>query len=119
MTDVVAEELGRPIPVMDAGVTANREGSIGYPENEEMEEMTGEEEGGVTPRNEFVSQQESDGNKEEQLLQTWARARMAGGVGLELWVHAAMGVVAGMGLFALARRRRGVSAVAAPLLGVA
>ena len=68
MTDVVAEELGRPIPVMDSGVSANREGSIGYPGNEEGEAMMGKEEGDDAPSSDCVSQQKADDSKEQQQI---------------------------------------------------
>ena len=101
MTNVVAEELGRPIPVMNAGARGSQD-SIGFPDDAHME---------------------SDAAVHAQsLLQTGAGAQAIGGrgtAGHALWLHAAAAALAGMGLFAAVRRRRHRSPLATPLMGAA
>jgi len=107
MTDVVAEELGtgRPIPVMNQAADADTMGTIAYPED------------GQVPRD--VSKDQEP----EALLQTGAHSKLAATVGAmgspSMWWHAVAAALAGMGMFAVVRRRRRSSPLSMPLMGAA
>jgi len=110
MTDVVAEELGRPIPVMSQAVDGdNSLGTIAYPEDGHV----------VTDK----SREEETDQEPEVLLQTGARANLAASVGAirnpSMWWHAVAVAMSAVGMFAVVRRRRGVSLLSTPLLGAA
>ena len=106
MTNVVTEEMGRPIPVV-AGA---------YPGNGDAETISFPSDGRV------MAMQMDAGERAEVLLQTRARAQLApttGGLGtVPAWLHALVGGVVGVAVLAVVRRvRRRQSALSAPLMG--
>ena len=105
MTDVVTEEMGRPIPVVGASAGLGNSDTISFPSDRDR-----------------MGEQEDADEQAEALLQTRARARLApttGALGAApAWLHVLAGGVLGVAVLAVVRRvRRRRSAFAAPLMG--
>ena len=105
MTDVVTEEMGRPIPVVGASAGLGNSDTISFPSDRDR-----------------MGEQEDADEQAEALLQTRARARLAPTTGVlgaaPAWLHVLAGGVLGVAVLAVVRRvRRRRSAFAAPLMG--